>query len=241
MPRPTDLAVKSAQNILLMDELRYDCKKMADEHAKLYAQLTPEQKGVYDTIISAVDSGNGGVFFLYGYGGTGKTFIWNTLCAGLRSKNEIVLPVASSGIASLLLPRGRTAHSRFGIPIQLTETSMCNRLKPGSDEAELLQKTKLIIWDEAPMAHRNCFEALDRSLRDIIRTPDGKPSKKPFGGKVVVFGGDFRQILPVVPMGTRHDIVYASICSSKLWAHCKVLKLTQNMRLTVSKILLIMF
>ena len=53
----------------------------------------------------------------------------------------------------------------------------------------------------------------------------------PFGGKVVVLGGDFRQILPVIPRGPRHDVVDASINSSHLWKHCRVLKLTKNMRL----------
>ena len=46
-----------------------------------------------------------------------KIFIWRVLCACLRSKGEIVLPLASSDIATLILPKGRTAHSRFGIPI----------------------------------------------------------------------------------------------------------------------------
>ncbi|XP_057775078.1 uncharacterized protein LOC130994059 [Salvia miltiorrhiza] len=81
------------------------------------------------------------------------------------------------------------------------------------------------------MMHRYCFEALDRSLRDVLRSPTGICSSKPFGGLVVVLGGDFRQILPVVPNGSRHDIVHASISSSKLWNQCKVLKLTKNMRL----------
>lgn len=53
----------------------------------------------------------------------------------------------------------------------------------------------------------------------------------PFGGKVVVFGGDFRQILPVIPKGTRQDIVHATINSSKIWRDCEVLRLTKNMRL----------
>ncbi|KAK6160522.1 hypothetical protein DH2020_003903 [Rehmannia glutinosa] len=53
----------------------------------------------------------------------------------------------------------------------------------------------------------------------------------PFGGKTVVFGGDFRQILPVVPKGTRQDIVNATINSSHLWDYITVLRLTKNMRL----------
>jgi hypothetical protein len=48
------------------------------------------------------------------------------------------------------------------------------------------------------MAHRNCFEALDRSLRDVLRFSDLQSGEKSFGGKTVVLGGDFRQILSVV-------------------------------------------
>ncbi|XP_074293618.1 uncharacterized protein LOC141620716 [Silene latifolia] len=71
------------------------------------------------------------------------------------------------------------------------------------------------------MVNRYCFEALDRSLRDIMRTSlEGDP-EKPFGGKVVVFGGDFRQILLVIPKRSRQDIVGAAISSSPLWRYCK--------------------
>ena len=52
-------------------------------------------------------------------------------------------------------------------------------------------------------------------------------------GKVVLFGGDFRQILLVIPNGSRQDVVHASINASYLWKHCSVMKLTVNMRLTV--------
>ncbi|KAF7801739.1 ATP-dependent DNA helicase PIF1-like [Senna tora] len=92
--------------------------------------------------------------------------------------------------------------------------------------------TKLIIWDEAPMAHRHCFEALDRTLRDIMHSQNAALAKHPFGGKVVVLGGDFRQILPVIPRAGRVDIVLASLNSSYLWPSCKVLSLTKNMRLS---------
>ncbi|XP_019184791.1 PREDICTED: uncharacterized protein LOC109179750 [Ipomoea nil] len=102
----------------------------------------------------------GGLFFVYGYGGTSKTFLWRALSSALRSKSQIVLNVASSGIASLLLPGGSTAHSRFAIPISINEDSTCN-IRNGSELAELLGQTKLIIWDEAPMIHKFCFEALD--------------------------------------------------------------------------------
>ncbi|KAD2805097.1 hypothetical protein E3N88_38474 [Mikania micrantha] len=182
--------------------------------------------------MTAVTENKGGVFFVYGYGGTGKTFIWKTLSSALRSKGQIVLNVASSGIASLLLTGGRTAHSRFHIPLNLNEDSICS-MKPNTDDADLLKQTALIIWDEAPMVHKHGFEALDRTLKDILNAYGDSNSKLPFGGKVIVFGGDFRQILPVVQNGSRQDIVNASLSSSYLWSQCKVLTLTKNMRLTM--------
>ncbi|XP_028214934.1 uncharacterized protein LOC114396984 [Glycine soja] len=136
--------------------------------------------------------------------------------------------VASSGIASLLLPGGRTAHSKFKIPVPVFEDSTCN-IHQGTQLAELLNQTSLIIWDEAPMAHKFCFEALDHSLRDIIK--HNSRDNKSFGGKVMVFGGDFRQILPVIPRGSRSDIVNATINSSYLWDYYQILRLTKNMLL----------
>src|SRR5258705_10942385 len=55
-------------------------------------------------------------------------------------------------------------------------------------------------------------------------------NEKPFGGKVFVVGGDFRQTLPVVARGTRTDIVESCIKSSRLWNHFTQLTLTTNMR-----------
>ncbi|XP_057808736.1 uncharacterized protein LOC131023211 [Salvia miltiorrhiza] len=106
-----------------------------------------------------------------------------------------------------------------------------SNINQGSPLAELIVKCKLIIWDEAPMMHKFCFEALDRSLRDIMRFVNPSSASTPFGGKTVVFGGDFRQILPVIPKGSRQDIVFATINSSYLWRYCKVLRLKKNMRL----------
>ncbi|KAL1364040.1 hypothetical protein AAHE18_03G189500 [Arachis hypogaea] len=195
----------SGTNRLICDELRYDRRRLAEEHATYLQQLTDEQKVVYKEIMLAVHSRKGGVFFLYGYGGTGKTFVWKTLASALRSKGEIVLTVASSGIASLLLPGGRIAHSRFAIPLNLDEYSTCN-IKQGSHLAELLIKSKLIIWDEAPMVNKHCIEALDRTMRDILRFRNSNSLNEPFGGKTIVFEGDFRQILPVIPKDWILDI-----------------------------------
>lgn len=227
MPIPIGSRAFDEQNVLVLEELRYDRFEMLTKLQCYMSTINPEQKRIFDRIMKSVTTDKGGFYFIYGHGGTGKTYLWQTLSAAIRSKGEIVVNVASSGIASLLLPGGRTAHSRFSIPLLIKETSTCT-IKKQSPKAELLQKAKLIIWDEAPMMHRYCFEALDRTMRDILG------SKKLFGGKVVVLRGDFRQILPVLQKSTRQDIVHSTINSSPLWKHCKVLLLQRNMRLQSS-------
>ena len=95
--------------------------------------------------------------------------------------------------------------------------------------AELIVRAKLIIWNEAPMMSKFCFEALDKTMKDLMRFKHDESPEMPFEGKTIVFGGDFRQILPVIPKGTRQDIVNASLNSSYLWQHSEISKLTKNM------------
>jgi hypothetical protein len=92
-------------------------------------------------------------------------------------------------------------------------------------------QTNLIIWDEAIMTNHQYFEALDRSLKDIISKTDTKASNMPFGGKVVVLGGDPKQIHPVIENASKTQIINASIFKSYLWDDVKILKLHKNMRL----------
>nr|KAJ0204134.1 hypothetical protein LSAT_V11C500232920 [Lactuca sativa] len=111
MPYPDHEFVSSSNNRLITKELDFDRTTLLQEFYQLLGSLTNEQRGVFDDIITNVKQKKGGVFFVYGYGGTGKTFLWKTLSAALRSEGGIVLNVTSSGIASLLLTGGRTGHS----------------------------------------------------------------------------------------------------------------------------------
>lgn len=117
--------------------------------------------------------------------------MYNAICHAMRSRSLIVLCVASSGIASLLLPGGRTAHSCLKIPIDIDEHSTCS-IGKSTQLAKFLAVVRLLIWDECSMQHRYAFEAVDQTLKDIHE------SDAPFGGVPTVLGGDFLQILPVV-------------------------------------------
>lgn len=230
MPQPPSSYLDCNSNNLIIEETSYDIAEMEKEFESLFSKCNKEQLAVYNSVMDSVENNKGSLFFVYGSGGCGKTFLWRTLISKLRSQRQIVLPVASSGIAATLMPGGRTAHSRFKIPIVLDDHSMC-AISHQSDIAELIKRTSLIIWDEAPMQHRYSFECLDRSLRDIMKAVSPDRYHMPFGGITVVLGGDFRQILPVIPRAGQGEIVSSCITRSKLWKVATVFKLLHNMRL----------
>jgi ATP-dependent exoDNAse (exonuclease V) alpha subunit len=190
--------------------------------------MNVNQRAAFEAVMGSVENKEGKLFFISGPAGTGKTFCYKTLCHAICSQGKIVLCVASSGIAALLLRGGRTAHSMFKIPIDIKENSTCN-ISPQSQLAEVIRQTDLIIWDEIPMQHRYCAEAVNRTLQDIFKLKEEDDTQ--FGKITVVFGGDFQQILPVVKKGSRADIIGASLLRSPLWRKAVKLKLTQNMRL----------
>ncbi|XP_058741375.1 uncharacterized protein LOC131613747 [Vicia villosa] len=167
MPYPDAYVTRHVGNRLIYEEHDYNTETERENFNNLFRALTDEQCPIFEKIMEAVGKQRGGVFFLHGYGGTGKTFMWRTLSSALRSKKKIVLAVASSGIASLLLPGGRTAHSKFKIHVPTLDNSTCN-IDKNTEHSQLFEATDVIIWDEAPMAHKNCFEALDRTLKDVM-------------------------------------------------------------------------
>lgn len=117
------------------------------------------------------------------------------------------MATATSGVAPSIMPGGRTAHSRFKIPLSIEDGASCSFTKQ-SGTAKLLRMASLILWDEASMTKRQAVEALDNSMRDIM----GR-RHQPFGGKSIVFGGDFRQVLPVVRKGSQGQIIDATLRS----------------------------
>ncbi|GJZ06886.1 DNA helicase [Tanacetum coccineum] len=206
-----------------MEERSYNRDELTQEMNILVRKLNSDQKRTYDLIVNAVSIGKQELIFVYGNRGTGKTFLWKTVITTLRSQGKIVLAVATSGIASLLLPNGRTIHSRFKLPLELTDESIC-KITKNTHAGHLLAKTDLIIWDESPMNDRRCFETLDRTLKDIMDSPE-----RLFGGKTVVLGGDFRQTLPVKKGASKLEIIASSIVESHLWNHFNVCILKENM------------
>ena len=56
-------------------------------------------------------------------------------------------------------------------------------------------------------------------------------SQRPFGGKVSLLGGDFRQTAPVIPRASDAAIIESSIKNSNLWRFVTELSLTENIHI----------
>nr|XP_016480722.1 PREDICTED: uncharacterized protein LOC107801838 [Nicotiana tabacum] len=138
-------------------------------------------------------------------------------------ESRIALTTTTSDVEASILPGGRTAHSRFKMPIDIDDNFHCNIIKQSS-LIRIIRDVKLIVWDEASMAKKNMIEALDALLRDIM------DNDTMFSGKVVAFGGDFKQTLPVVRNGKKEDFIHQSLLYSEIWNKLEKLCLSENMR-----------
>ncbi|UYV73091.1 hypothetical protein LAZ67_10001792 [Cordylochernes scorpioides] len=74
------------------------------------------------------------------------------------------------------------------------------------------------------------FNTIDRLLREVMTEDKKYPNQIPFGGKVLIVRGDFRQCLPVIPHGMRAQIVQSCLKYSQAWSHFEHLPLVRNVR-----------
>ncbi|KYM93650.1 ATP-dependent DNA helicase PIF1, partial [Cyphomyrmex costatus] len=191
-----------------------------------YEQLNNKQKEIVNFILNKLDTNDysNNCIYIDGPGGSGKTFIYTTIYYLAKIRNKHICTMAFTGIAATLLPGGKTVHKTFKLPVPLFANSSSS-IKIQSKEAHYLKETDIFILDEAPMAPRYALEIMDRTLRDIMNNDD-----LPFGGKIVILGGDFRQLLPIKIHGTQTEIVNLSIKFCSTWKYFINFSLTENMR-----------
>ena len=199
-----------------------------DEELKgleMSCNLNTEQAAAFEAVCDATmdASPSPKCFFIDGPGGSGKTYLYKTLISTMLGEGKVVLPVASTGLAANLLPSGRTYHSQYKLPVPLVENSVSS-MRSISADAQILKAADLLIWDESTMAPTHALKAVDRLLKEIMQ------NDIPFGGKVLLLGGDFRQTLPVVLHGSRSAIVETSVKFSTHWDKFKRLTLIDNVR-----------
>ncbi|XP_055939706.1 ATP-dependent DNA helicase pif1-like isoform X2 [Argiope bruennichi] len=222
--------INNSLNYEIIRETCYNIHQLTSYIETNVPNLTDDQRLAFEKITSAVFTETGGISFLDAPGGTGKTYLINLLLAKIRQRNLIALAVASSGIAAALLTGGRTAHSVFKLPINLSfvENPVCN-ISRSSDRAKLLKKCKLNVWDECTMTHKLALEALNTAMQDIFQ--NNKCMGETMGNNEnLVLSGNFRQTLPIIPRGTKADEMNASIKASYIWKNVQRCGLKTNMR-----------
>jgi hypothetical protein len=197
----------------------------ASDCDRLLPLFTAEQNTALQQVLDRIDCPSGhysNVFAVLASAGCGKTIFANGLAAVLRSHGRTVVSVAASALAAMLLTEGTTAHSRLHIPIPSNDYTMCNLTQ---DDRSVIKSAAVIIWDECSMVHQHVADTVERSLRDVMGV------SQPFGGKVIVFMGDFKQLLPVVRHGRGQDY---TIQRCAWWAHVSVLSFTKNWRAAIA-------
>lgn len=142
-----------------------------------------------------------------------KIFSLNMLIAFVRKNNEVAIASAGSGVAPSMLLNGSTARSLFLYPFDINESSACKSGPKGKRDENFIA-VKLIVCDEVPMLIQEYLDMTDQLLRDLTQ------NSKPFGGKLVMPAGDFRQVVPIIRKATGSQIVDPIIKKSDLWYQC---------------------
>jgi len=186
---------------------------------ELLPMFTMEQRDAMRDVIASINNVDAcNVFVLMSSAGCGKTVFANGLASHLRAQGSNVICVAASALAAMLMIGGSTAHSTFHIPIPANETSTCSLTY---EERDALKRASLIIYDECSMVHANVADTVERTLRDVMQ------DQRPFGGKTILWMGDFKQLLPVVRYGKGHN---HTIQQCAWWRHASKLKFSKNWR-----------
>ncbi|KAK0401796.1 hypothetical protein QR680_015976 [Steinernema hermaphroditum] len=193
------------------------------------ARLNTGQRQILDEVSAAIDLGQyaaNRLFFVTGAGGTGKTCLFNTMIAKVKSDGGFYVATATTGIASLLLTGGKTAHRAFRIRNDIDENSVPT-IEYESPFAVAIRESSFILMDEVSMLHVNVFNYINKVVLSVVPS---EYRNMPFGGKVVLMSGDFKQLAPVAKGEGMDGQIMASIRHSELFVYFKHLKLTENMR-----------
>ncbi|XP_065662697.1 uncharacterized protein LOC100205305 [Hydra vulgaris] len=211
-----------------------DVQVFIDEANRVRPLLNDNQRNVADAILAALneepnnENKHSRLFFMDGPAGCGKTFTYNYLITETRIRHIRTVTAAWTGIAATLLKNGCTLHGLFKLPVPILENSTCN-VTPNSIHGEFLRQVSLFLLDEASMIPKHALSAIDKLLQDICN------NNFPFGGKVILMGGDFRQILPVVKRGRPAEVVESCLKCSEHWQYVQRFSLTENMRVQIGE------
>uniref|UniRef100_A0A914HM00 ATP-dependent DNA helicase n=1 Tax=Globodera rostochiensis TaxID=31243 RepID=A0A914HM00_GLORO len=180
--------IGATKNILpdKMDESHQFTIEQHDILCRVSKDLNPDQLLVFRAIFTALlcDELAPRAIMLHGSAGTGKTRLYNAVIEACQILKKNFIASASTGAAATLIQNGTTVHAAFGFSIALLPPKK-------SGKREQLAKASLIIIDEISMLDAKVLVLINETLKDVCK------NESPFGGKVVLMGGDFHQLVPI--------------------------------------------
>lgn len=157
---------------------------------------------------------------LTGGAGCGKTHALNLVCqyvkehSVLSHENEVstaghgkAIKLATTGVAALLI-QGMTYHSALKIGTFGSGTLGTSQANTILELSASWQETDVIILDEFSMLSQDDLRKINERLNQIFGIPSNSHMR--FGGKIMIFSGDFHQLAPV-----KGQAIYKSECT--LW------------------------
>nr|GEW14837.1 ATP-dependent DNA helicase PIF1-like [Tanacetum cinerariifolium] len=125
-----------------------------------------DQRLIFDEFTHAVRCNIQKLIFVYGHGGTGKTFLWKAVTTALRLEEKIVLTVAASGIAALLLPSALATLISFIYDQKSLQTPTPRDLKkkaivcPKNENADMINAQVLSLVNRQQHVYLSLDEAM---------------------------------------------------------------------------------
>ena len=178
--------------------------------------LTVAQRNIFNAIVES----NGGMFMIDAPGGCGKTYLLKQLVLHYGYKNVVVTP---TGLAALNFRYGMTAHSFFHLPLDNVNAENASFTKLDKNYAAL-ERAQLIIWDEIFASKEGHVDCVYNLCSFHFRTSEV------FWGKKIVFSGDFRQTLPIIPGAYKTQIIRSTIKYCNFWRYVTKFALHENLR-----------
>jgi hypothetical protein len=200
-----------------------DYGSVADPAIVDLPSLSPEQLDAKVVLIDLCDSmaenpTRSNVVAVVARAGTGKSIWVHHIALELRRRNETCICVAASALAATVLPAGQTAHAAFNIPVPCHENTW---LIWNEATKRRIRRARVIFWDEVSMVSVRLIDAVSRSLQQLMK------NELIFGGKVMCFLGDFRQLAPVDKTG---DGAFQSVTRAPWFQEAHRINFTFNFR-----------
>ncbi|KAK2379913.1 hypothetical protein QL285_067659 [Trifolium repens] len=158
MPLPNSIAADAMENRLILEEMNYNVIELTKEHERCHPLLNDQQLIVYNHVLKEVETNIGGVYFVYGHGGTGEHH------TSKHEFNKWLLQLGDGNIETICKD-GEEIASWTRIPNQYLIQPMGDPLK------QIVESTypnlKRHLWNEEYLRERAILTPLNETVDEV--------------------------------------------------------------------------